>query len=155
MSLPVFQVRRGKYLVSTDPALVEVAELQELLTVLYGPDGLDRGQLLRQLEFSTLIFGLYESKDRGQGPLLAFCRVVSDLTRFAYLADVAVAEDEQGQGLGKMLMEAVAGHPELRNVRVQFLETETAHGLYRKYGFTGIRRPSMWMEKRLPGAPWK
>ncbi|MCC7479449.1 GNAT family N-acetyltransferase [bacterium] len=155
MCLRTFQLQHEDYLVSTDERRLNPAELQPMLNQLYGEDGISRQQLLRQLEHSTILFGLYYIGKTQPWPLVGFCRVVSDLTRIAYLADVVIAEDWQGRGLGKLLMNSVASHPDLASVRVHCLETENAHGLYRRYGFRPIARPQYWMEKRRPGAPWK
>ena len=155
MKLEIFTLRAGNYAVSTDPGLIRLTELEELLADLYGQDELSRSQLLRQLENSTILFGVFHVSAPRPWPLVGFCRVVSDLTRIAYIADVVIRHDYQHHGLGSLLMEAVQQHPDLARVRVQCLETENAHGLYRKHGFSSMQRPWIWMEKRQPGTPWK
>lgn len=44
-------------------------------------------------------------------------RVITDRTTFAYLCDVYVLEEYQGQGLGRWMMEYVMAHPELQGLR--------------------------------------
>lgn len=92
---------------------------------------------------NSLCFGLY----RGDGQA-GFARVTSDRATFAYLADVFVLEEHRGRGLGKWLVEAVLSHPELRGLRRWMLATADAHGLYQGYGFRGLGRPEIFMERK-------
>jgi GNAT superfamily N-acetyltransferase len=68
------------------------------------------------------------------------------LATFAYLADVYILEEFQGQGLGKWLMECVKSHPDLQGLRRWSLATRDAHGLYEKYGFKPPTYPDRMME---------
>jgi GNAT superfamily N-acetyltransferase len=80
------------------------------------------------------------------GTQVGFARVLTDATRFAYVCDVIVREDCRGQGLGKLLMRAIMGHPELRLVRRWMLATRDAHTLYAQFGFAALPKPEMWMQ---------
>jgi predicted N-acetyltransferase YhbS len=75
--------------------------------------------------------------------------VVSDRTRFAWLADAFVLEEHRGVGLGMWLVEMVLAHPELQGVRF-VLATADAHGLYARFGFTAVDGKRM-MERRASG----
>jgi hypothetical protein len=44
----------------------------------------------------------------------------------------------------------VLGHPELQGLRRWILGTRDAHGLYRKLGFTPLKRPDIFMERHDP-----
>jgi GNAT superfamily N-acetyltransferase len=86
---------------------------------------------------NSLAFGLYAP----DGSQAGFGRVVSDRAIRAHLADVFVIAACRGQGLGKALVAAILGHPELASVTTWTLNTSDAHGLYAGFGFaplTGI-----------------
>jgi len=129
--------------VSTDPARLDFGVIHGFLRDCYWSAGISYGQVQRQCA-NSLCFGLYREQAQ-----IGFARVVSDFTRFAYLADVFVLERFQGQGLGKRLVEAVKGHPELRDVVLWTLATRDAHGLYQRYGFTPLQESTKWMECHL------
>jgi GNAT superfamily N-acetyltransferase len=96
---------------------------------------------------NSLCFGLY--KDEKQ---IGFARVVTDFATVAYLGDVYVLPEFQGEGLGKWLMEVIVNHPDLQGFRRWVLATRDAHKLYEKYGFTELKHPERWMEKAAPNA---
>ena len=58
--------------------------------------------------------------------------------------------DQAGNGVAKLLMDAVMTHPDLGRVRNFMLATRDAHGLYAKYGFAPIAEPGRWMAIRRP-----
>jgi len=88
----------------------------------------------RAADNSTLCFGVY--RDGGQGREQAgFARVLSDLATFGYVADLFILSGHRGKGLGKWLMQTIAGHPELSEVRRLALFTATP-GFYSEFGFT-------------------
>ncbi len=45
------------------------------------------------------------------------------------------------------MMEVVFSHPELQDLRRWMLATRDAHDLYRKYGFTELECPQIFMER--------
>ena len=57
-------------------------------------------------------------------------------------------EEYRGKGIGKLLMENIVNHPELKEVGKIGLATKDAHGLYSQYGFTGLSTPENQMERR-------
>jgi ribosomal protein S18 acetylase RimI-like enzyme len=77
---------------------------------------------------------------------VGFTRVVTDHATFAYLCDVYVLEEHQGQGLGKAMMHAAMAHPALAGARRVMLATRDAHGLYRQYGFADTTGNTNLME---------
>ncbi len=79
---------------------------------------------------------------------VAFARVVTDYVDFAWLCDVFVEPDARDNGLGKWMLECVLDHPELQRLRRMILATRDAHGLYARYGFTPLKNPERWMERR-------
>jgi GNAT superfamily N-acetyltransferase len=136
-----FKERRGDYLLSTDPARLQIDVIRQYLSeVSYWAKGRPL-EVIQASIANSLNFGLYHA-DRQVG----FARVVSDFSVFAWLGDVFVLEEERGQGLGKWLVEAVVNHPGLVNLQRFILATNDAHELYRRYGgFELIPNPECWM----------
>ena len=135
--------RRGEYLISTDPSMLDLGAVHGFLQRSYWASERPLETIKRSVE-GSLNFGLYQAKDRRQ---VGFARVVTDFATFAWLCDVFVDEAHRGQGLGVWLMETVVEHPELRCMRLWMLGTRDAHGLYEKIGFTPLSAPEKWMQK--------
>lgn len=92
---------------------------------------------------NSMCFGVYRGDVQ-----VGFARVVTDRATFAWLCDVFVVENERGQALGKALVKAVVGHPDLQGLRRMMLATRDAHSLYQKYGgFDLLIDPTRWMER--------
>ncbi len=140
----VHEWRRDAFVVSTDPARLDLQVVHGFLTEAYWSPGIPREVLERAIAHSV-VFGLYE--DRRQ---IGFARVISDWATFAYVCDVFVLESHRGRGLGSWLMSAVMMHPDLQGLRRWILATRDAHGLYRKMGFTELNQPERLMERVLP-----
>ena len=90
---------------------------------------------------NSFCFGVYLQQEQ-----VGFARVVTDHATFAYLADVFILEPHRGKGLSKALMEFIFTHPQLQGLRRFCLGTRDAHGLYKQFGFTLIKKPEFWME---------
>lgn len=109
-----------------------------------------KNRTLEQMETvieNSLCFGVY--KDAKQ---IGFARIITDYATFAYLGDVYILDEFQGNGLGKWLMEVIVNHPDLQGFRRWILATRDAHTLYEKHGFTELKHPERWMEKSAPNA---
>jgi GNAT superfamily N-acetyltransferase len=78
---------------------------------------------------------------------VGFCRVVSDRATFAYVSDMFVDPERRGQGIGRTLMTAIMGHPDLQDLRRWVLVTASAHDLYARHGFTPLAAPERFMER--------
>jgi len=94
---------------------------------------------------NSLTFAAYTGED-----LVGFARVVTDRATFAWLCDVFVLAEHRGNGVSKLLMDAVMADPDLARVRNFMLATRDAHGLYAKYGFAPPAEPDRWMVIRRP-----
>jgi GNAT superfamily N-acetyltransferase len=139
------EYRRGDYVISTDPKRLDVAAIHDYLSnSSYWAVGRGLETVRRSIE-NSLSFGVYEG-DR----LVGFARVVTDYATFAWVADVFVLEDYRGRGLGKWLVEVILEHPDLQGFRRWALATKDAHELYRPHGFSELKRPERWMERRDP-----
>ena len=131
---------RGPYQISTDPARLDLDAVVDMLSRSYWAQGRSRALIARSIQHA-LCFGVYQGARQ-----VGFARVISDRATFAYLADVVIHEQARGQGLGSWLVEVVRAHPELQGLRRWLLATRDAHGLYRKFGFSELARPEIWME---------
>lgn len=81
---------------------------------------------------------------------VAYARMITDYTTFAYLADVYVEEAHRGQGLGKKMMELLLALPWVTQLRRIMLATLDAHDLYRHFGFEQPAFPERFMEINRP-----
>lgn len=149
---PPVQVERDGYVISTDPAKLDVMAMHTYLTTSYWSPGIPLETLTRAAG-GSLCFGLFHG-----GLQVGLARVITDGATFAYLCDVYVLDAHRGRGLGKWLMETVAAHPALQGLRRFVLITRDAHGLYEHFGFKPLARPQGYMEihhrdlYRNPGA---
>lgn len=126
--------------VSSDDTRLDIDVIHHYLAHSYWAAGIPRNIVERSIR-GSLNFGVYAGEAQ-----VGFARVITDRATFAYLADVFVLEAWRGQGLSKMLMDAVVAHPDLRGLRRFVLVTRDAHGLYERYGFQSLARPEGYME---------
>jgi GNAT superfamily N-acetyltransferase len=139
--------RRGDFLISTDPGLLDLAVIHDFLANRsYWAPGITH-QVLRRALDASLCFGLYE-----HGRQIGLARVVTDRATFAWLCDVFVLEEYRGRGLSKWLMGCVVAHPDLQSLRRFVLGTRDAHGLYARYGFKPLADPTRFLEIHRPDA---
>lgn len=132
------------YFISTDKSKLDIPVIHDFLSNRsYWGKGRTVEAVRKTIDHS-LCFGTYNREDR----LVAFARVVTDLTIFAYLMDVFVLEEYRNQGLGKQLIDHIMNYPALQDIRFWRLDTDDAHELYRKYGFKEPAFPEKIMEKR-------
>jgi len=141
-----YEQRRAAFVVSSDAGWLDLDVIHGYLTRSYWAEGISRELVERSIRHS-LCFGLYE-----WGRQVGFARMVTDRATYAYLADVFVLEAYRGRGLSSFLLEAVMAHPDLQGLRRFGLSTRDGHGLYRKFGFSGLARPERMMEILHPDA---
>ena len=110
----------------------------------YWARGIPRA-ILEKSNQNSLCFGVYQGKQQ-----VGFARVITDYATFAYIEDVFILEEYQGQGLGKWLLACVREHPQLQGLRRWVLLTRDAHGLYAQAGFRPLSRPERYMEINDP-----
>ena len=130
------------YLISTDASMLDLEVVHGYLSRSYWAAGVPEDVVRRSIE-NSLCFGVYRGEEQA-----GFARVVTDRATFAYLADVFVLEEHRGQGIGKWLVEVILSHPELQGLRRWMLATRDAHDLYRRYAFTELARPGIFMERK-------
>jgi GNAT superfamily N-acetyltransferase len=130
---------------STDRDRLDVAMIHSFLAnESYWVPGISRASVEKCIK-NSLCFGVYSD-----GRQIGFARVVTDFVRYAHLLDVFVLPEVRGRGIGKLLMENILAHPELRTILRYTLGTQDAHGLYAQYGFTAPANPERQMELLRP-----
>ncbi|MGW7072446.1 GNAT family N-acetyltransferase [Streptomyces sp. NPDC054855] len=130
------------YEMSTDAARLDPARVHQWLsTDAYWAMGRSREKQDRAIA-GSLNFGIYEA---ASGTQVAYARVVTDHTTFAWLCDVYVDRSARGKGLGSALVAAVKDHLEPCGLRRILLATADAHGVYEKAGFSALENPAKWM----------
>jgi GNAT superfamily N-acetyltransferase len=141
MALQHLEFQRNDYQISTDPDRLNLPWIFDYLAnQAYWSRGIP-SEVFKKSVANSLCFGLYAEDQQ-----IGFARVISDFSTFAYLADVFVAPEYRGRGLGKWLVECILSHTELQGFRRWLLVTKDAHGLYGRYGFKPLRKPENLME---------
>ncbi len=120
----------GSFEIDDDRARVDLDAVARYLgDESYWAAGRTRATVERLVRAAARVVAIYEAD-----ALVAFCRVESDETTFAFLLDVFVLPDHRGRGLGtELVREAVDLGPH-RDLPWH-LGTRDAHDLYRRFGF--------------------
>ena len=138
------EYRCDGFVVSTDPARLDVDLVFGFLTRSYWAEGISREVVARSIE-NSLCFAVFEGQRQ-----IGFARLITDYATYAYLADVFIIQSYRGRGLAKFLMECIVKHPELQGLRRWTLATRDAHPLYAKFGFVPLNHPERFMELHNP-----
>ena len=129
------------FYISTDKSLLDTPLIHQYLTEdSYWAKGRSIETVKTSIEHS-ICFGVYNQQQQ-----VGFARVVSDCAIFAWIMDVFILPQFQGNGLGKKLMTEILNHPNLQDLSRWGLGTADAHGLYKQFGFTEIMEPHRLME---------
>ena len=155
--------RREPFLISTDPAIIDLDVVHDVLTSLYWCEGIPKETVRRGIE-GSITFGVYDTSRprssarpeiRGHEPSagyqgfpaqVGFARVITDKATFAYLSDVFIIDEYRSRGLSKWLIETILVHPDLQGLRRFCLLTRDAHGLYARYGFKPLPDAARYLE---------
>jgi GNAT superfamily N-acetyltransferase len=138
MSSPGSPSPSGSIDCTDDPARVDLAQLLELYQITWWAQDRTREQVRRALEHSRPVISAWEGRR-----MVGFTRVISDLTYRATIWDVIVRPSHQGRGVGKLLMQHVLEHPDLRTVTNFVLLTKDQHAFYERLGFRKERDMAM------------
>ena len=125
---------------------MDFERVTEMLSQAYWSSGIKIDEIKKAAVNSALVIGAFSEDDRQ----IAYGRVISDKTRFAYLTDFYVDMEFRKKGICRKMAELVLAHPDLADVYQWLLVTGDAHGLYEKCGFKVIARPMDFMEIRSP-----
>ncbi|MEG3131131.1 GNAT family N-acetyltransferase [Pantoea cypripedii] len=145
---------KDNYLVSTDREKLDVKAIHRYLTRSTWAKGINLAIVGASIE-NSLNFGVYHGEAQ-----IGFARLITDYATFAYLCDVYVLEEFQGEGLGKWVMECIHNHPVFEQLRRIMLFTTTAPWLYEKFGYEpvnrenyawAITRPDIYVNVKNPG----
>ncbi|KKD58825.1 GNAT family acetyltransferase [Grimontia sp. AD028] len=130
-----------RFRVSNQLEHMNIDLIHQVISASYWAKGIPKATLEKALAHS-LCFGVFDENDTQ----VAFARMITDRATFAYLGDVFVVEERQGEGIARVLMDSIVAHPDLIGLRRTMLATRDAHGLYEKYGFTPIANPDSLMQ---------
>jgi len=137
---PIQEYRKEQFLISTDPAKLDVNSIHEFLSQSYWEtEGIPKEVVERSIR-GSLCFGVYDDQEQ-----VGFARVITDGATYAYLCDDYILESHRGKGLGKWLMECIFRHPDLQGLRRWTVVTRDDR-LYRKVGFTPLQEPDTYLE---------
>jgi GNAT superfamily N-acetyltransferase len=133
------------YRVSSDKSEMDIESIHNFISHSYWASGIPLKTLKKAIS-NSLCFGVFSR----QGLQVGFARMITDSATYAYLADVYVLEEHRGKGLSKWLMQEIMDHPDMQNLRRMTLATSDAHKLYKKYGFSELANPEIFMENWNP-----
>lgn len=143
----------GEYLISTDPARLDVDAIHAFLSRSYWAEQIPKDTVRASLA-GSLCFGVYRGNEQ-----VGLARIITDYATCAYLCDVYIEPGHRRRGLSKRLVEDIRRHPRLQGLKRWCLVTRDAHGLYEQFGFKRAD-PGGWMEladleiyKRSPAFP--
>ncbi len=134
----------GEFEIDDTRSRIDFNRVLGWLTQTYWHTGTTSEQVLCAAEHSSLVVGAYCGSEQ-----VGYLRVISDQTRFAYLCDVYVAEEERGRGVGRTMVRFALDHPE-HQVNRWLLNTRDAHAVYAAEGFETLPNPERWMWKIRP-----
>lgn len=129
-SIPYHDIAVGEYSLTANKKKLDLEYVYRLLCL---PSQYSTG--LPPERFPLVIQNSFCFSVHHHGQQVGFTRVVSDCTEFSSLWDVFIDEAHRKKGLAKAMMQYVMTHPQLRGTFRWFLMTESAHGLYQKFGF--------------------
>ena len=107
--------------------------------------GRKRAQLGRMLRGSQVVVSAWQGNT-----LVGFGRATSDGVFRAVLWDVVVAEEHQGRGLGRRIVEELLASPPVAAAERTYLMTTTGEGFYEKLGFSRVDSQQL-MLKQISG----
>ena len=141
----IFEERKDNFIISTDKSKLDIDLIHDYLcNESYWAKGI-RFDTVKTSINNSECFGVYDGDK-----LIGFARVITDLATFGYIGDVFVLNEHRGKGLSKWLMECIMKHPQMQGFRRWVILTRDAHELYKKYGFTPVRKPQNYMENHNP-----
>jgi len=117
--------------------------MHAFLSQTYWTPGRDRAQLERALDNSLGIAVFADERQAG------FARVITDKSRFAYVCDVYVEEQDRGRGFARAMIEWLHGQEELATVTRWLLITQDAARVYAPLGYGAVEDMDRFMQRRI------
>lgn len=88
--------------------------------------------------------------DRSSNKMVAFTRVLTDYFRFAYIYDVIVHGDYRAHGLGKMIINLVLNHKDIKSIKnVELVCRKDRMSFYKQFGFSEDYGASIPMRRQI------
>ena len=131
---------------TTDPAKLDFPLIHAWIAASYWSPDIPVERFRRAIDNSSIVASTF--LEPTHDTQLAFLRVVTDYTRFAYLMDVIVHPDHRGHGIGSALLSYTFSLPQLQDIDTWCLATDDAQPLYQKFGFSPTADPNKWMFKK-------
>ncbi|HCU58344.1 MAG TPA: hypothetical protein DF984_09030 [Anaerolineaceae bacterium] len=146
VELGLLEEERGGFLLSFDKDRLQLDRVEDFLVRgSYWANDRSREVIETSIQNSVCL-GIYR-----EGLQVAFARLVTDRSTFAWLCDVYVDDAQRGHSLGKWLVEAACRYTDQMGISLTLLATRDAHGLYATYGhFRPLDVPEKWMRRDLP-----
>ncbi len=91
---------------------MDFERVTEMLSQAYWSPGIKIDEMKKAAVNSALVIGAFSEEDRQ----IAYGRVISDKTRFAYLTDFYVDMEFRKKGICRKMVELVLAHPDLADV---------------------------------------
>lgn len=133
---------KEEFHISTKASEMKLADICDMLWGSYWAANRSKEAIEKSINNSCCI-GIFNGDQQ-----IAFTRIVTDYSTYAYVCDVIVHEDYRGKSLGKQLMKTTMEHPELQSIEKWALATRDAHSLYEQFGFKVSEFPENRMEIR-------
>ena len=128
------------------PGLRPVGALDQLQALLdrssFWAQGRSHAGLRTMLRGSAAAVSVWQGRQ-----LVGFGRASSDSLFRAVLWDVVVAEEHQGQGLGRRIVAALLDHPQVRRVERVYLMTSNSSGFYQQLGFETVSSQHLMLKQ--------
>tara|TARA_Y100001968_G_C19018696_1_gene554074 strand:- start:60 stop:527 length:468 start_codon:yes stop_codon:yes gene_type:complete len=101
-------------------------------------------ELKKMLLHSDVVISVWRDKR-----LVGFGRATSDEIFRAVLWDVVIADDQQGLGLGRIVVEAILATSEIKNVERVYLMTTNCVEFYQQIGFELSKDQNLLQAKKF------
>lgn len=124
---------RHGFEINTDESRLDRDSILKMLGATYWARDVSPEALWTSI-LNSRAYGLYSP----DGEQAGFGRMVTDITRFAWMSDVYILPVHRGNALGKWLVETMVNDPALASVTRIMLSTNDAHSLYERLGFKVI-----------------
>ena len=123
----------------------QIHELVDLYQNEWWSNGRTHADVRRMLDGTSVVIALVAEGDQ----VVAFSRVLTDGVYWALIFDVIVHPEYRGEGLGRLLLDAIMDHPKVCNVRsVALCCRPELTDFYEKWGFAIEPPDVVWMRRR-------
>ena len=124
---------QGSMRVITDSSQMDIDVIHDFLAnEAYWSKGISKEIVTKSIE-NSLCFGVFKGNTQ-----IGFVRLITDDATFAYLTDLFIITEYQGQGLSKWLLECVFNYPGVKELKRMVAATLNAHQLAAQYGFRSL-----------------